>query len=229
MKSSLYLGLAGLALAVQAAGAQNACDHLKGFFAKPPRIGDWAELRMDLEGEKPALSKISFVGKEMRGGKEIYRMQMVTMMEGKPHIMQMLTPWDMSMMSQDQDREIVMKLGDQPAMSMSFTGEKTKTGMYDVRKDCAKIKYLGVETVSVPAGSFKAHHYSGPDGHMWLAPKVPGMGMVKMETGDGDTMVLTAVGTGAKNEITEKPVDMKAMMEDPEAMKRMMEENESDK
>jgi hypothetical protein len=37
------------------------------------------------------------------------------------------------------------------------------------------------------------------------------------------------VGTGAKNEITEKPVDMKAMMEDPEAMKQMMEENKSDK
>jgi hypothetical protein len=71
VKSRLYLGLAGLVLVVQAAGAQNACDHLKGFFAKPPRIGDWAEPRMDLEGEKPALSKISFVGKDQRGGKEM--------------------------------------------------------------------------------------------------------------------------------------------------------------
>jgi hypothetical protein len=33
-------------------------------------------------------------------------MQMVTMMEGKSHIMRMLTPWDMSLMSQDRDREI---------------------------------------------------------------------------------------------------------------------------
>ena len=36
-------------------------------------------------------------------------------------------------------------------------------------------------------------------------------------------MVLTAMGSGAKNEITEKPMDMKAMMSNPEAMKKMME------
>jgi hypothetical protein len=45
-----------------------------------------------------------------------------------------------------------------------------------------------------------------------------------MTTKSGKTMVLSAKGTGAKNEITEQPVDMKAMMSNPEAMKKMQEE-----
>ena len=224
MTSSFLSALAGLAVVAQAAGAQGACNNLKRFFAKPPTLGDWAELQMNPKGEKPTVTRFSFVGKEQRGGKEMYRMQMVTTMQGKPHIVQMVTPWDMSLMSDAQEREMVMKIGDQPAMSMTIGGEKTKTGgIYDLRKDCAKIKYLGEETVAVPAGSFKAQHFSGPDGHMWLSLEVPGMHMVKMETADSESMVLTATGTGAKNEITEKPMDMKAMMSNPEAMKRMME------
>jgi hypothetical protein len=222
MRSSLYLALGGLALAAQAAGAQDACENLKPFFAEPPQLGEWADLRMDLKDEKPAVSRISFVGKEQRGGQDVYRMQMVTNMNGKQHIMQVLTPWDMSVMSQDLDSEIVMKMGDQPATSMSVAGGEDKTGVYDLRKECAKIKFVGVETVDVPAGSFKTHHYSGPDGDMWLAKGVPAMRMVRMVTTDGDSIVLTAVGTGAKNEITEKPMDMNAILADPEAMKRMM-------
>jgi hypothetical protein len=227
MKSSLCLALGGLALVAQAAGAQNACDHLKTFFSKAPRIGDWAEMRMDMKKSKqPAVSRISFVGKEERNGRDLYRMQMVSTMEGKRHIVQMLTPWDMSVMAegQDFDSEVVMKVGDQPAMIMPIKADQ-RTGMYDLRKECAKIKYAGEETVAVPAGSFKAQHYSGPDGDTWVSTEVPGWRMVKMTTRDGDTMVLTAMGTGAKNEITEKPVDMKAMMGNPEAMKRMMEGN----
>lgn len=210
MKSSIWLALGGLALGVPAAGAQNACDNLKSFFAEPPRIGDWAELRMNTKNQKPAVSRISFVGKEQRGGREMYRMQMVMMMEGKPLIMQTLTPWDMSLMTQDHDREGVMKMGDQPAVRMSFP--EKQGGVYDPRKECAKTKYVGEETVAVPAGSFKAQHYSWADGDMWVSPKVPGMRMVKMVAKDGSTMVLTAVGTGAKNEITEKPMDMDAIM-----------------
>jgi hypothetical protein len=38
--------------------------------------------------------------------------------------------------------------------------------------------------------------------------------------------VLTGTGTGFENQITEKPMDMKAMMRDPEAVKKMMEGNQ---
>jgi hypothetical protein len=225
MKSSLYLALFGLAFTAQVAGAQTACENLKGFFTQPPKLGDWAEMRMDMKkGKEPTVSRISFVGKEQRKGQELYRLQMVSTMNGKRHIMQMLTPWDMSVLAegQDYDTEVVMKMGDQPAMIMPIKGDQ-KSGLYDLRKECAKIKYVGDETVTVPAGTFKAQHFTGPDGDTWVSKDVPGWRMVKMVTKDGETMEVTAIGTGAKNEITEKPVDMKAMLGNPEMMKKMME------
>lgn len=227
MKPSLCLAFGGLLLAAQAAGAQTACDNLKGFFSKPPKLGDWAEMRMDMKkGKEPSVSRVSFVGKEKRKGRDLYRLQMVSTVNGKPQVMQMLTPWDMSVLSEDQDydTEVVMKMGDQPAMVMPIKGDQ-KSGMYDLRKECAKITFMGEETVTVPAGEFRAQHFSGPDGDTWVSKDVPGWRMVKMVTKDGATMELMALGTGAKNEITEKPVDMKAMMANPEMMKKMMEGN----
>jgi hypothetical protein len=226
MKSSICLALCGLAVAAQPARAQGACDNLKAFFSSPPRIGDWAEMRMDMKkSNQPSVSRIAFVGKENRNGRDLYRMQMVSTVGGKRHVVQMLTPWDMSVMAegQDFDSEVVMKVGDQPAMIMPIKADQKQTGVYDLRKECAKIKYVGDETVKVPAGSFKAQHYSGPEGDTWVSTDVPGWHMVKMATTDGDSLILTAVGTGARNEITEKPVDMHEMMGNPEAMKKMME------
>ncbi len=228
MRLSICLALGGLALAAQAAGAQNACSDMKSFFSQPPRLGDWAELKMDMKkGKQPIVSRIGFVGKEERSGRELYRMQMIMTQDGKQHIMQVLTPWDIGAMSDDYDTEVIMKIGGQPAMVMPFKAGKDQPGMYDLRKECAKIKYVGEESVEVPAGTFKARHYTGPDGDTWVSPQVPGWRMVKMVTKEGDSMVLTATGTGAKNEITETPVDMKSMMGGG-AMKRMMEQNKEE-
>jgi len=121
-----------------------------------------------------------------------------------------------------------MKMGDQPAVVMPIKGGKGQHGMSDLRKECAKMKFVGEETVEVPAGSYQTRHYSGPEGDSWISTDVPAWRMVKMVTKEGDTIVLTAVGTGAKNEITEKPMDMKSMMGNPGAMKRMMEGNKGE-
>jgi hypothetical protein len=53
--------------------------------------------------------------------------------------------------------------------------------------------------------------------------------IVKTTSKDGKTMVLSAKGTDAKNEITEQPVDMQQMMSNPEAAKKMKEEMEKQK
>jgi hypothetical protein len=226
MRSTLGLALWGLALLASPAAAQGACEDLKSFFSKPPKVGEWAELSMEGKSAKePSVSRVSFVGKEERNGRDLYRLQMVSTVKGQRQILQMLTPWDPSVMSdnQDFDNEVVMKMGDNPAMVMQIPADKKQGALYDLRKSCGEIKYLGEETVSVPAGTFKARHYSGPDGDTWASRDVPGWRMVKMVTKEGKTTVLTAVGTGATNEITEKPMDMKAMMSNPEAMKKMME------
>lgn len=220
-ENRLLLALGCLALASQPAVAQDACDDLKTFFAQPPRIGEWAELEEMKEG-KPVTIQVAFVGKEERGGQELYRMQVVSTVAGKRHIMQTLTPWDIASLAEDHETELVMKMDDQPAMIMPIKGDQRGPRASDFLKDCAKITRVGDESVTVPAGTFKAGHYKGPDGDTWVSSEVPGWRMVKMVTPDGNTVVLTATGSGAKNEITEQPMDMKALMRNPEAMKRMM-------
>lgn len=216
MRSSLYLALAGLALAVQTAGAQGACDDINRFFKKPPKLGEWAELRMDRdqdEGRKPTTMRVAFVDREEQKGRPMYRMQLIMTREGgQRQVMQMLTPWGADALSGEYDTELVMKMGDQPAVVMPLKGGQDQVGSYDIRKKCQEISFVGEEEVTVPAGTFEARHYTGPDGDSWVSPEVPGWRMVKMVTKKGHTMVLTGMGTDQKNEITEQPVDMRGMM-----------------
>lgn len=225
MRARAFLLLAGLLLLARPAAAQGACEDISRFFAEPPKLGEWADLQYDTkkQGDDPLLMRVAFVNTEQRQGRTMYRMQMVmTHGDGKRQVMQMLTPWGPEALAGDHDTEIVMKMGDQPAMVMPVKAGKKQPGLSDMRKECAKFKFVGEETVEVPAGSFRTRHYSGPDGDTWIASEVPGWRMVKTVTKDGDTVVLTGTGSGAKNEITEKPMDMKAMMGNPEMMKRMM-------
>ena len=216
MRIGMVLALGALALAAQPASAQGACEDIARIFTKPPKIGEWAELRMDREkdeGKKPTMMRVGFVDREVRKGEQLYRMQMImTQPDGKRQIMQMLTPWGPDVMTRDYDTEIVMKMGDQPAMVMPIKGGQRQPGMSDIRKECTKYTIVGDEKVTVPAGTFDTRHYSGPEGDSWVATDIPGWRMVKMVTKKGDTMLLTETGTGAKNEITETPMDMKAMM-----------------
>lgn len=216
MRRTIILAAGGLALAVRVAGAQGSCEDVKRYFDKSPKLGEWAELQMDMKkdgGKKPIAMRVAFVDREVRAGQQLYRIQMtMTQKDGKRQIMQMLTPWGADALTQDYDSEVVMKMGNQPAMIMPIKGGKDQPGMADLRKKCAEIEFVGEEKVSVPAGTFETRHYAGPEGDSWMSTAVPGWRMVKMVTKKGDTMVLTAIGDGAKNEITEKPMDMKAMM-----------------
>ncbi|HYC32696.1 MAG TPA: hypothetical protein VEB59_10450 [Gemmatimonadales bacterium] len=216
MKRTIMLAAGGLVLAVRVAGAQGSCEDVKRYFSKPPKIGEWAELQLDMkkdEGKKPMLSQVAFVDREVRDGEQFYRLQMtMTQKNGQKQILQMLTPWGPEALDKEYDTEVVMKMGDQPAMIMPFKGGKDQPGIADIRKKCGEVNFVGEETVQVPAGSYKTRHYSGPEGDSWMSMDVPGWRMVKMVTKKGDTMVLTATGEGAKNAITEKPRDMRAMM-----------------
>jgi len=214
MIRSLILAAGGLGLAAQVGAAQGSCDDIGRFFAKPPAIGEYADMQMDMkkdQGKKPMAMRVGFVGEEARQGRQMYRVQMtMSNKDGQSQIMQMLIPWGADALGREYDTEVVMKMGNQPAVIMPVKGDKAQT--YDIRKQCAKIDFVGEETVSVPAGSFKSRHYKGPDGETWVSMDVPGWRLVKMVTKDGDQMVLTGTGKGYANAITEKPMDMKAMM-----------------
>jgi len=205
-------------VAAQAPGpaGQGACGEIARMFKQPPKLGEWSELRMDLkkdQGKKPTMMRVGFVDREERDGEMLYRMQLImTHHDGKRTILQMLAPWGPRALDRDDDTEIIMKMGDQQAMILPIAAAKNAPGMRDVWRACEKLSFVGRESVTVPAGTFATRHYTGPEGDSWVAPKIPGWRMAKMVTAKGDTMVLTAIGDGEANAITETPVDMKTMM-----------------
>ncbi len=214
-----------LAPSAQRLAAQDACGEVAKLFAKPPTVGAWSEVRMEEKsGEPPKVMRMAVVGTEKQAGKTVYRMQMTSTdpRSGQRMIIQMLTPWGMDALNSGEQKEVILKLGDQPAMRMPRPKGVSDQDVWDLRKQCAKGKFVGQESITVPAGSYRSRHYTGPDGDTWLAAEVPVWHVVKNVDKDGSTMTLTAVGAGAKNEIRETPVDFKTMMNNPEAMKKLM-------
>jgi hypothetical protein len=195
------------------AAGQGACADIPKFFARPPRIGEWAEMGWQSKGKKgPDRMRVGVVGQEHREGRQLYWFQVSMDDKGKHSVMQMLTPWDVTSMRAPKPVELVMKLGDRPAMKMSGSMLGRSPGpKSDWREFCAKSKFLGVESVTVPAGTFKSRHYQSEEGDTWVSLDAPVWHLVKMSMKDGKTMVLNAKGTGAKNEITEKPQEMPGM------------------
>lgn len=221
--SALLLSITAPAVA----HAQDACADVPKFFARPPKVGEWAELTWQEKGKpNPERMQMAVVKEERREGKQMYWLQMVITEKGnaKRTVMQMLTPWEQSSLVGQNVVEVVMKIGDQPAMKMNPELGKSAARGADWREACKDSKFVGEESISVPAGTFRARHYVGPEGETWASMEAPVWHLVKMSTKGGRTMVLSSAGLGARNEITETPVDMKALMADPEAMKRMEEQ-----
>ena len=77
-----------------------------------------------------------------------------------------------------------------------------------IAHSCATAQVVGWESVTVPAGTFRALHIRTEDGgEAWIAHEVP-FGMVQVKSRNGFVMVLTGRGTGAKSSITETPQEM---------------------
>ena len=211
------LAILATALIPSVAGAQGACADIPKFFARPPVIGEWVEMTWETKDkEEPDLVRMGVIKEEQREGKRMYWYQMIMHNKGKRSIIQMLSPWDVTAMGSSPPAEVVIKMEGQPAMKMNggFMGQ-TPNSKTDLREFCAKSSFVGEESVTVPAGTFKTRHYRSDDGDTWVSPEAPLWHLVKMSTAKGKTMVLSAKGTGEKNEITEKPVDMKTMMAKP--------------
>jgi hypothetical protein len=205
------------ALLPSIAGAQGVCADIPKFFARPPVIGEWAEISWQTKDKTgPDHVRMSVIKEEQRAGKRMYWFQMVMDEKGKRSIIQTLTPWDVTALGSPRPAEVVMKMGDRPAMKMSgnLTGQ-SPAAQADWREFCAKSTFVGEETVTVPGGTFKTRHYQSKEGDTWVSLDAPVWHLVRMTTPEGKTMILTAKGTGAKNEITEQPVDMKSMMTKP--------------
>src|SRR5207245_9238266 len=111
-------------------------------------------------------------------------------------------------------RALVLRVGPQPAMRISgeMAGMMGKQGgqtasAFDWAGKCGGAHVVGWESVTVPAGTFRALHVTTEDGgEVWASRDVP-FGLVKTHGKQGD-LALTGRGAHAKSSITQRPREM---------------------
>ena len=117
-------------------------------------------------------------------------------------------------------REHIIKFGSAPAMTMPVDRAGGPAAGPSMMQDCTDGKVVGWESVTVPAGAFRALHVQDEEGKgdSWVVPDLP-FGLVKGAMGgdadDSGQMVLVGHGTGAKSQITEtpRPYDAQLLMQ----------------
>jgi hypothetical protein len=199
----------GLVAAVPVA-AQNEC--LKDY--RMPEVGRWAEYTGHLNKKDPVTLRYAVVGTEEREGKTMKWLEMRMSGEQKDRNMvyQMLTPGNPAEM--DQVQEMVFKPGDKPAMKMNGMMMKMIRGQLGKNSAltnlCEGVNLAGEESVTVPAGTFKAlRFHSDKDGtDTWIVPTLP-FYMVKSKGKDFE-FNLASSGDGAESSISETPQTMGA-------------------
>src|SRR6266540_828942 len=155
MRSSLSWAAAALLIVAPAAQAQDACA--ENF--KWPKVGAWAEYQGMYNKDTPMTTRYAVVGTESRKGVD-YKWIEFKMHDTKKNtdmVYQMLVPGG-GPLEMDGIEEVVMKMGDRPAMKMGgmMMGMiRKQLGKSMAFKDaCTEVTMVGEEKVSVPAGSF---------------------------------------------------------------------------
>jgi hypothetical protein len=179
---------------------------------KMPDVGQWAEYQGVMNQKDPYTLRYAVVGAEKREGKPMkwLELSMVGEKKGQNMVYQVLTPGNPAEM--DQAQEIVFKTGDKPAMKLNPMMMKMLQGQLGknsvLGNMCEGVSLAGKESVTVPAGTFKAlrYHNDKYGSDAWVVPEQPFF-MVKSQGKDFE-MSLVSSGKGAKSSITETPQDM---------------------
>lgn len=189
--------------------------------ARRPPVGAWSEFKWVGGRNDGASIRMSIVGTERREGADYLWMEIVMrdfpmgparQQGGTPRAMprivsKVLVPG--FGVGPSSPRATIMKLGDAPAMEMPVAQGQVGTAGAPNLDACRSAKVVGWESVTVPAGTFRAIHILNANGQgdSWVAPNLP-FALVKEAGTDGGQsrqMVLTGHGTGARSLITEKP------------------------
>lgn len=230
MNKYIALGLL-IVLAGRAGAGEKRMPGLRGEFK--PEVGAWAEYEYseDSRGKKKdsARFKISVVGKE---GEFYWIEQHFAPQSEEPVTMKMLVG-----KAAAKPKKILIKT-EEGVMDMTrFYGAMSPGTSTE---DQGKMKEAGSETVSVPAGKFKARKMTYEDksenGSVWMKAGVGPYGLIQQEVSskkETTRMVLHSYGKGAKPSIGNKadsampdmPAGMEGGMPDmKELMKKAMQE-----
>jgi hypothetical protein len=222
--------LAAVAVPVR---AQDVCTQ----YRPTPAMGSWAEYQTTRDGQSMK-TRVAIVGQEKRDGKDAVWFESTMETPRGRMISEMLVP--SYPFEPGSAIETVVKRGDQPAMKMpagmmgmmrggqgqgqpqpSAPGQGApgrgmgrgmgRSAAANWMQQCRSLTVVGQESVTVPAGTFKATHLRSANDStdVWVSREVP-FGMVKSQTA-GMTAELSAMGRDAKKSITETPKEMPGM------------------
>ncbi|MFH1501851.1 MAG: hypothetical protein ABIG03_02260 [Candidatus Eisenbacteria bacterium] len=211
MRTLTFLAVFAVLLSVPAADASGfglGPNPWSGLDFKPV-VGHWAEYQMTPAGEEPMTMRVSIVGQE---NDDYWYETVVTVEKQGQVITKMLVSGD----PQDQKnlKRMIMKPAGEPAMEMPVQmmqgmGGPPQGEMPELPETAAVD--LGVESVTVPAGTFKANHWQFTTEDFvfdsWISADVSPYGVVRGVSKEFE-MVLLSHGDGAKSLITEEPQAM---------------------
>jgi hypothetical protein len=169
-----------------------------------PVVGLGADYDMtSSKGEQNKMS-IAIVGKDTINGNTGYWMQLGFTGPKTQGTMYMKFLSVVDSTGQMMTERMIMQMNGQayqmPDQMVKMNSHTTHTDISSEGTD------LGSESVTVPAGTFTAEHWRSKDGgDYWVAKNVGPWGLVKMNSKDGTTMVLTKAYTDAKDQITGTP------------------------
>ena len=178
---------------------------------RPMRVGEWADYRWHGGRTDGSTMRMALVGTEAVAGKPNYWYEIAfnDATRGKT-ILQLLVPGFGFQASSIHG--LIMKSGTEPAMRMPqqmvqmMAGQMDQSLEADFTRKCQQTTVVGWESLTVPAGTFRALHVkdTGEQTDAWLVPDLY-FGVARAQLKDGSSMELTGKGTGAKSSITETP------------------------
>lgn len=232
MRHMVYAAALVAAVAVPAR-AQDVCTQ----YRPNPAVGSWAEYQTTRDGQSMK-TRVAVVGQEKRDGKDAIWFESTMETPRGRMISELLVPG--YPFEPGSVIETVIKRGDQPAMRMSGgmmgmmrggqaqpqpsapgqaapgrggmgRGMGRGNAAANWMQQCRSLTVVGQESVTVPAGTFKATHLRNATDStdVWVSREVP-FGMVKSQSA-AVTAELSAMGKDAKKSITETPKDMPGM------------------
>jgi hypothetical protein len=217
MKPRTFASLALLSFLPGVAGAQDlaaVCEK-----ARHPAVGSWSQFQWRGGRNDGATLRMSVVGGERRSGADYIWLEIV--MRGFPVgpagqagardtapriVSKVLVPGFGG--GQGAPLASMIKVGAMPAMQMPTEAGRATPGAPGLDM-CANARVVGWESVTVPAGTFRALHVVAATGNSddWFVPDLP-FALVKeagTEEGQPRQLLLVARGTGARSLITETP------------------------
>lgn len=174
-----------------------------------PQLGQGSEYDITTRNLSAMHVTLAIVGKESVDGQTGYWLEVgVNDSQAGQIYLQQLTTLSAGKL---RGGKIIFQLANKPPMEMPSGGVPAARASSESQPDSdfrSTAVRVGIESVTVPAGTFQCEHWRAKDGSgdAWLSSNVVPYSVVKATDKDGGVMLLTKTILSAKSQITAKPL-----------------------